>query len=116
MEAMGAPGVQMEELYSLDSESLRALEPVHGLIFLFRWTPEAGADDRPTLSHPDETPPGLFFAKQVAQNACATQAILSVLLNRPGKVELTSGGPAATLREFCVGMPPDVAGLSLASW
>ena len=111
---MGVPGVQMEELYSLDAGSLRAMRPVHGLIFLFRWTPEAGADDRAAVASEAETPPGLFFARQVATNACATQAILSILLNRPGKVEL--GGAAATLKEFCAGLPPDVAGLALASW
>lgn len=114
MEAMGVPGVQMEELYSLDADSLKSLKPVHGLIFLFRWTPEAGADARPAVATEAEFPPGLFFARQVATNACATQAILSILLNRPGKVEL--GGAAATLKEFCGGLPPDVAGLALASW
>ena len=130
MEAMGVPGVQMEELYSLDAESLRALRPVHGLIFLFRWAPEienaaaaaagtSGADSdndssRAVGSEEAETPPGLFFARQVATNACATQAILSILLNRPGKVEL--GGAAATLKEFCAGLTPEVAGLALASW
>ena len=130
MEAMGVPGVQMEELYSLDSESLRAMRPVHGLIFLFRWAPEIemaaaggsgsgsgpgddGGSDRAAASEA-ETPPGLFFARQVATNACATQAILSILLNRPGKVEL--GGAAATLKEFCAGLDPEVAGLALASW
>jgi hypothetical protein len=112
MEAMGVPGVQMEELYSLDADSMKTMKPVHGLIFLFRWTPEAGADDRAVASEA-ETPPGLFFARQVATNACATQAILSILLNRPGKVKL--GGAAATLKEFCAGLPPDVAGLALAS-
>lgn len=97
----------MEELYAMDADSLKALAPVHGLVFLFKYTGEP--DDRSSAT---DAPPTLFFAKQVATNACATQAILAVLLNAAG---VTLGGPAAQLKEFCVGVPPDVAGMALAA-
>ena len=51
---------------------------VHGLIFLFKYV----KDDDPAGSVvQDSRLDQIFFAKQVIQNACATQAILSVLLN-----------------------------------
>lgn len=93
----------------MDADSLKALAPVHGLVFLFKWTPD------PAAAAPDPSPPpDLWFAKQVATNACATQAILAVLLNAQGVA--LGQGPAAALKDFCAGgLPPDVAGMALAA-
>ena len=54
----------------------------YGLIFLFKWKTELeSSDTRPVLDAHDCP---VFFARQIVNNACATQAILSVLLNAEG--------------------------------
>ncbi|KNC84149.1 hypothetical protein SARC_03631 [Sphaeroforma arctica JP610] len=61
--------------------------PIKGLIFLFKWTQDP--EPRETVA---EIPEDLFFAHQITENACATQAILSIILNCPD-IEL---GPTLT--------------------
>ena len=52
--------------------------PIHGLIFLFKWVGGMEIDGEFVKdSRADE----IVFVKQVIENACATQAILGVLLN-----------------------------------
>lgn len=76
LEDLGVRRAEVAELWGF--EMLRDVGPVHGVLFLFKWQPEQ--DERRALS-PVETDPELFYAKQVISNACATQALLSVVLN-----------------------------------
>ena len=80
--------------------------PVYGLIFLFKWQQEAHKQASHTPA--DATAPSsLFFAKQVVTNACATQAIVSVLFNRS---EIQMGQQLSAVKEFCKGFGPEFCG------
>ncbi|KAJ8945965.1 hypothetical protein NQ318_016793 [Aromia moschata] len=107
----GCKGVQVEELWSLDGEQFENLKPIHGLIFLFKWT----KDDDPTGTLvQDSRLEKIFFARQVIENACATQAILSVLLNcRSSDVKL--GHTLTELKEFCQGFDANMKGLTISN-
>ncbi|XP_031551437.1 ubiquitin carboxyl-terminal hydrolase isozyme L5-like [Actinia tenebrosa] len=107
----GCTGTQVEEIYSLDQASLESLRPVHGLIFLFKWKP--GEESVGTVVQ-DSRAHGIFFAKQVISNACATQAILSVLLNT-NHPDLDLGPNLTTFKEFSATFDSALKGLSLTN-
>lgn len=81
---MGAPGVQVEEVYSLEDDDLinRVKPDIYGFVFLFKWTKDI--EKKEYLLDYDQD---LFFARQIVNNACATQANLSILLNAPIQIE-----------------------------
>lgn len=80
---------------------------MYGVIFLFKY---------PTGEKPSDTPQdgifdfdaseNLFFAAQTIQNACGTQALLSVLLNKEGDVEL--GPQLKDFKDFTGAFPSEV--------
>jgi len=107
----GVTGLQVEELWSLDKDQFADLKPVFGLVFLFKWT----ADEEPAGSVvQDSRLDKIFFAKQVINNACATQAILSVLMNIEDPA-VVLGPTLQDFKEFCGSFDAGMKGLTLSN-
>lgn len=135
LSSFGVSNAQVTELWSLDDDSLRSLldsnGKVHGLVFLFKWQQEQeqgqlGTDSSPSATSPasldgQDAPEDLFFARQVTTNACATQAILSILLNATTNgsdedaIALGLGDTLSNLKAFTASFPPDLKGESIGA-
>lgn len=80
---------------------------MYGVIFLFKYpTGEKPTDTPRDGSFDFDASENLFFAAQTIQNACGTQALLSVLLNKEGLVEL--GPQLKEFKEFTGAFPSEV--------
>ncbi|PFH56196.1 hypothetical protein XA68_16908 [Ophiocordyceps unilateralis] len=116
VENLGVKDVQFEELLTLEPSELASLQPLYGVIFLFKYPtdrPYASADgpldgtfDRAASEH-------LFFAAQTIQNACATQALLSVIMNKTDDVAI--GSSMSDFRDFTMPLPPEFRGEALSN-
>lgn len=81
---------------------IEQLGKIHGFVFLFKWVKDT--TQRTCLLDYD---PDLFFAQQVITNACATQAILSILMNVQG---LKMGEELTNFREFAMALDSNTRG------
>eukprot|EP00929_Paragymnodinium_shiwhaense_P112837 TRINITY_DN81105_c0_g1_i1.p2 TRINITY_DN81105_c0_g1~~TRINITY_DN81105_c0_g1_i1.p2 ORF type:complete len:370 (-),score=125.10 TRINITY_DN81105_c0_g1_i1:192-1301(-) len=111
VEEVGVKGAVFEEIYSLDADSFAQLdaERTFGLVFLFKW--QTQDDSRTTV---DANEHGLFFANQVIENACATQAILSVIMNSESD-KLDIGPHLREFKEFSMALDPQMKGLAIGN-
>lgn len=81
--------------------------PVYGVIFLFKYPTGEKPTDSPRDGTFDfEAAETLFFASQTIQNACGTQALLSVLLNKDGVLDI--GPQLRDFKDFTGAFPSEV--------
>ncbi|MCJ1255090.1 hypothetical protein MMC24_002906 [Lignoscripta atroalba] len=111
---LGVKDVQFEELIALDADYLKQQSPVYGVIFLFKYP----TGEKPTDIPKDGTfdfgaAENLFFAAQTIQNACGTQALLSVLLNKDGEVDI--GSQLRDFKDFTGAFPSELRGEALSN-
>ncbi|XP_066473182.1 ubiquitin carboxyl-terminal hydrolase BAP1 isoform X2 [Tiliqua scincoides] len=115
VEDFGVKGVQVEEIYDLQS---KCQGPVYGFIFLFKWIEERRSrrkvstlvDETSVID--DDIVNNMFFAHQLIPNSCATHALLSVLLNC-SSVDL--GPTLSRMKEFTKGFSPESKGYAIGN-
>uniref|UniRef100_A0A8C6J9D4 ubiquitinyl hydrolase 1 n=1 Tax=Melopsittacus undulatus TaxID=13146 RepID=A0A8C6J9D4_MELUD len=111
----GVKGVQVEEIYDLQS---KCQGPVYGFIFLFKWIEERRSrrkvstlvDETSVID--DDIVNNMFFAHQLIPNSCATHALLSVLLNC-NNVDL--GPTLSRMKDFTKGFSPESKGYAIGN-
>lgn len=111
LQEIGAKDIQVDEPYSLDREELQRFGKVHGVIFLFRYRGNENEHAKTRSGEIITTANGLFFASQTIQNACATQAILSIVLN----ASIDIGTELKQFKEFTGEMDPMMKGMVLSN-
>ncbi|KAK5713919.1 hypothetical protein LTR17_017346 [Elasticomyces elasticus] len=94
---MGVRGVKVQEVYDMDQTFLLTLpQPVHALIFLFRYK-------ETECEKSESCPKEVWFANQTPDFACATFALLNIVNNIPG---LHLGAELQKFRHFTKDMDP----------
>ncbi|CAN6674430.1 hypothetical protein TRVA0_053S00760 [Trichomonascus vanleenenianus] len=110
IEKLGVKGVEFEELLSIDEDSMAQVQPLLGAIFLFKYRQSQYkqiAEQNGPLDGNYAADEAVFFAHQKIQNACATQAVLSLLLNRP---DIELGKTLEEFKSFSETFDPDLKG------
>jgi len=119
---LGVSDLAVEEIYGLEdlqaSDAASSINEVgelklnssqkFGLIFLFKYSGQI-KDERSTIPFDDSN--NLYFARQVVQDACATQAILSVLLN----ADIDLGSNLRDFKSFTQCLDYEMRGLSIGN-
>ncbi|KAI5958517.1 uncharacterized protein KGF55_005777 [Candida pseudojiufengensis] len=117
VEKLGVSDIEINDLYSIDSDTLRQLKPIYGIIFLFKYGSldrEFAKSNKPINGEYDSNymDNGIFFANQTIQNACATQAVLNILFNVE---DLELGEELNNFKLFTTGFDAEMIGETISN-
>ncbi|KAG6841640.1 hypothetical protein C0991_008625 [Blastosporella zonata] len=104
---LGVRNIELVEMYDIEPWAVDHLNP-HGLIFCFLWRKDA---HRPGEFN-DPAAERVWFANQLSDDACASHAILNVLLNCP---DVDIGGELRRFRQDTEKMSPVMKGLAITN-
>ncbi|RYP92554.1 hypothetical protein DL770_001312 [Monosporascus sp. CRB-9-2] len=99
LQDLGAQNFKVQEVFGLDEMALGMLsKPVHGLIFLYQYIegPEPSQNRQQCPDH-------LWFANQTTANACATLALMNIIMNAEG---VAFGTELQQFKDSTRSMPP----------
>lgn len=120
VEKLGVENIEINDLFSIDSDSLKQLKPIYGIIFLFKYSkldrdfatknqPILGKYDSDYLNH------DIFFANQTIENACATQAVLNILFNLEENEGIQLGEELNNFKSFVMGFDSEMIGETISN-
>ena len=102
LKELGVSGIKVQETWSRSYEDFFEMpQPIHGLIFLFRYHAD------PEAAQETSCPSNLWFANQTQEQLCATLAILNILNNVPGA---DLGPHLQSFKEFTTDFTPALRG------
>ncbi|KAI1498430.1 cysteine proteinase [Biscogniauxia marginata] len=103
---LGANDFKVQEVFGMDEFTLDELpKPVHGLIFLYQYT---DADE--SSESRQDCPDNLWFGNQTTANACATVALMNIIMNAK---DVKFGAELQEFKESTKSLPPPHRGHAL---
>ncbi|KAG6833171.1 hypothetical protein H0H87_010559 [Tephrocybe sp. NHM501043] len=103
----GVRNIELVELYDIEPWAVDHLKP-HGLIFCFLWR----KDTHRPAEFDDPAAERVWFANQLSEDACASHAILNVLLNCP---DVDIGDELRSFRQDTAKFSPVMKGLAITN-
>ncbi|KAF7314503.1 Ubiquitin c-terminal hydrolase [Mycena kentingensis (nom. inval.)] len=104
---LGIRNVEFAELYDVESYAVDHLNP-KGLVFCFLWR----KDELVPANFADPVAERVWFANQLSHDACASQALLNIVLNCP---DIDIGERLAEFKRETEEMSPVMKGLAISS-
>ncbi|KAM4022618.1 ubiquitin carboxyl-terminal hydrolase isozyme L5 isoform 4-T4 [Anomaloglossus baeobatrachus] len=96
IKGFGCKGIQVEEIWSLEQEHFEDLQPVQGLIFLFKWQP--GEEPSGSLVQ-DSRLDTIFFAKQMKGLALSNSEVIRQVHNSFARQQMFEFDAQSSLRD-----------------